>query len=39
MKKQKKQRNISTILTKMDLQIVGELNETYELYIFNSFQM
>ena len=24
-----------TILTKMDLQIVGELNETYEHYIFN----
>ena len=28
-------RMISTILTKMDLQIVGELNETYERYIFN----
>ena len=28
-------RNISTILTKMDLQIVGELNETCERYIFN----
>ena len=26
-------RNISTILTKMDLQIVGELNETYGCYI------
>ena len=28
-------RTISTILTKMDLQIVSELNETYERYIFN----
>ena len=28
-------RTISTILTKMDLQIVGELNKTYERYIFN----
>ena len=28
-------RTVSTILTKMDLQIVGELNETYERYIFN----
>ena len=28
-------RTISTILTKMDLQIVGEPNETYERYIFN----
>ena len=27
--------NISTILTKMDLQIVGELNKTYERCIFN----
>ena len=26
-------RTISTILTKLDLQIVGELNETYERYI------
>ena len=26
----KETRNILTILTKMDLQIVGELNETYE---------
>ena len=28
-------RTVSTILTKMDLQIVGELNETYERYILN----
>ena len=28
-------RTVSTILTEMNLQIVGELNETYERYIFN----
>ena len=28
-------RTISTILTKKDLKIVSELNETYERYIFN----
>ena len=28
-------RTISIILTTMDLQIVGELNETYERHIFN----
>ena len=28
-------RNISTIWTTMDVQIVGEINETYKRYIFN----